>query len=91
MDMNTNEIIAKLQHIKPQLQRDYAVKKVGVFGSFSDGTYTENSDVDILVEFERPVGWRFFKLEKHLEKTLHRKVDLVTADALNCNSIPYVI
>jgi len=55
--MDTKEVISRLQEIKPYLQREYAVKTMGVFGSFSDGTYTDNSDVDILVEFERPIGW----------------------------------
>ena len=81
--MNADEIISKLQMIKPHLQREYALKTLGVFGSFSDGTYNDDSDVDILVEFERPVGWSFFKLEKYLEDTLKRKIDLVTINALN--------
>ena len=85
--MDTNEIIDKLQRIKPQLQHEYAVKSVGLFGSFADGTNNESSDVDILVEFERPVGWNFFKLEKYLEKTFNRKIDLVTPNALRDNFV----
>ena len=89
--MDTNEVIDKLQRIKPDLQRDYAVKSVGLFGSFATGTYTDSSDVDILVEFERPVGWRFFALENYLEKTLNRKIDLVTASALKEQIKPFII
>ena len=89
--MDTIEIINKLQLIKPQLQREYAVKKVGLFGSFADGTYTEESDVDILVEFERPVGWQFFSLEKYLERTLNRKIDLVTVNALKEQFKPVIL
>ena len=81
--MGTNEIINNLQRIKPHIQHEYAVKTVGLFGSFADGTNTKGSDVDILVEFEKPIGWKFFKLEKYLEKTLNRKIDLVTINALN--------
>ncbi|MDR1119849.1 MAG: nucleotidyltransferase family protein [Dysgonamonadaceae bacterium] len=89
--MSTNEIIGKLQEIKPHLQKEYAVKTVGLFGSYADGTYTDNSDVDILVEFERPVGWKFFTLEKFLEKTLNRKIDLVTPHALKEQIKPYIL
>ena len=89
--MDTNELINKLQHLKPQLKREYAVKRVGLFGSFADGTFTEDSDVDILVEFEHPVGWQFFKLENYLEKTLHRKIDLVTSNALKEQFKPFVL
>ena len=64
------------------LYADFSVKKIGLFGSFSDNTYTENSDIDLLVELERPIGWRFFSLELYLEKIFGRKIDLVTKNAL---------
>ena len=89
--MGTDEVISKLQRLKPQMQREYAVKTVGLFGSFADGTYTDTSDVDILVEFERPVGWQFFKLENYLEKEFHRKIDLVTVNALKEQYRPFVL
>jgi predicted nucleotidyltransferase len=89
--MNTNEVISKLQQIKPYLQQEYAVKTVGLFGSFADGTYTDDSDVDILIEFERPVGWQFFTLEKYIEKALGRKIDMVTANALKEQMKPFIL
>ncbi|MDR2650770.1 MAG: nucleotidyltransferase family protein [Prevotellaceae bacterium] len=89
--MDSSEIINKLQEIKPYLQKEYAVKTVGLFGSFADGTYTDDSDVDILVEFEKPVGWKFFTLEKFLEKRLNRKIDLVTVNALKEQIKPFVL
>ena len=89
--MDTNEVICQLQQVKPQLQKEYAVKTVGLFGSFADGTQTDMSDIDILVEFEYPVGWQFFKLEKYLEKMLHSKIDLVTVNALKEHYKPYVL
>jgi len=77
-----NEILSKLAELKPILIEDYAVKEIGLFGSYSNNTYTENSDIDILVELEKPIGWKFFTLELYLEKVLGRKVDLVTKKAL---------
>jgi predicted nucleotidyltransferase len=47
--------------------------------------------VDILVEFEQPVGWKFFTLEKDLEKMLNRKIDLVTANALKEQMKPFIL
>ena len=76
--MNTNEVISKLQRIKPYLQREYAVKTVGLFGSFSTGNYTDSSDVDILIDFERPVGVEFIDVSCLLEKEFNRKVDVVS-------------
>ncbi len=64
------------------LHNDFAVSKIGLFGSFSDNSYTENSDIDILVELDRPIGWKFFSLQLYLEKIFGRKIDLVTKNAL---------
>ena len=77
-----NDILFKLKELKPILYRDYAVKKIGLFGSFSDDSYSQNSDIDILVELEKPIGWKFFSLELYLEKVFNRKIDLVTKNAL---------
>ena len=76
------EIINKLQELKPTLKADYSVKEIGLFGSYSDGTFNEESDIDILVELYQPIGWKFFSLEIYLEKTFGRKIDLVTKSAL---------
>ena len=64
------------------LLNEYAVRKIGLFGSLSDGTYTDESDIDILVELEKPIGWKFFSLELYLEQVFGRKIDLVTKAAL---------
>jgi len=77
-----NDIILKLKELKPLLYKDYSMKEIGLFGSFSDETFTEESDIDLLVEFERPIGWKFFSLEIYLEKIFNRKIDLVTKNAL---------
>ena len=80
--MTKNDILNKLSDLKPILSRDYAVKQIGLFGSFSDDTNTDESDIDLLVEFERPIGWKFFSLEIYLESIFGRKIDLVTKNAL---------
>jgi predicted nucleotidyltransferase len=77
-----NEILVKLKELKPTLHSNYSVKEIGLFGSFSDNTATENSDIDILIELEKPIGWKFFSLELYLEKIFNRKIDLVTKNAL---------
>jgi uncharacterized protein len=77
-----NSILEKLRELKPMLKEDYSVIEIGLFGSFSDGTFTDKSDIDILIELEKPIGWRIFTLELFLEKTFGRKIDLVTKGAL---------
>ena len=80
--ISKNDILSKLKELKPILYNDYSVIKIGLFGSFSDNTFTEDSDIDILVELERPIGWKYFSLELFLEKVFDRKVDLVTKNSL---------
>lgn len=75
-------ILTRLRELKPALYKDFAVTEIGLFGSFSDNTNTEESDIDIIVELEKPIGWKFFTLELYLEKTFNRKIDLVTKSAL---------
>jgi predicted nucleotidyltransferase len=75
-------ILSKLTELKPELYIDYSVKEIGLFGSFSDDSFTDDSDIDIIVEFEKPIGWKFFTLEIYLEKIFGRKIDLVTKNAL---------
>lgn len=51
--MELNEIIDKLERYKKELKLKFAVREIGVFGSYVRGEEQENSDIDILVEFEQ--------------------------------------
>lgn len=82
MSLSKQEILNKLSELKHDLHKKYGVKSIGLFGSYSDNSYNEFSDVDILVEFEKPIGWSFFNLESELEDNLGKKIDLVTIQAL---------
>jgi predicted nucleotidyltransferase len=54
-----------------------------VFGSLARGEATPASDIDLLVEFDRPVGlFEFIRLKLYLEDLTGRGVDLVTPDAI---------
>ena len=76
------EIKETLKKVKPILQEKFKVKEIGIFGSYGRGEESEESDVDILVEFYEPIGWEFFDVKEFLEEILGRKVDLVTVRAL---------
>lgn len=78
----SEQIEKRLKTIKPLLQDEYKIRKIGYFGSLAKGTINANSDIDILVEFSEPIGWEFLDLKKLLEKQLNRPVDLVTKNAL---------
>lgn len=71
-----------LKKYKPFLKKNFKVKEIGIFGSYSKGEESGKSDIDILVEFYEPIGWEFIDLKEFLEGILHREVDLVTVKAL---------
>ncbi|MCG2661641.1 MAG: nucleotidyltransferase domain-containing protein [Kiritimatiellae bacterium] len=58
------------------------MKKIALFGSVVDGEYTKHSDIDMVIEFEEPIGLRFIDLAEYLENKLGRKTDILTADGL---------
>lgn len=76
------DIETKLQELKPILLDKFHVSKIGYFGSYAVGGQTNQSDLDLLVEFSQPIGWEFFTLEKFLEQEFGVSIDLVTKDAL---------
>jgi uncharacterized protein len=49
------------------LAKEYAVSKIGIFGSVVKGAMTEDSDLDIYVEFKRPIGFKFIEFVEYLE------------------------
>ena len=77
------EIQEILRQKKPILRERFKVKEIGIFGSFVRGEEKDTSDLDILVELQRPVGLiKFVGLQNYLSDELGEKVDLVTKSAL---------
>lgn len=81
--MNANEVAAALKAALPLLRREYGVKRLGLFGSFARGTQTESSDVDIVAEFDRPIGLRFVEFAELLERIVGRRVDVLTPSGIS--------
>lgn len=66
-----------------RLAQNYGVSQIGVFGSFVFGDCRKDSDIDLLVEFKKPIGlFDFIELENYLTDKLGRKVDLVAKKGL---------
>jgi hypothetical protein len=82
ISMKREEIETILKQQKTYLAENYFVSKIGVFGSYARNEQTEESDIDILVEFSRPVGFEFIDLKYYLESLFNKPVDLVTVNAL---------
>ena len=83
MCMLTREkLIEKLRQELDNLRAEFGVRRIAIFGSFADNTQTSRSDVDVVVELDRPLGFKFFDLVERLEKVLGKKIDILTVDAL---------
>jgi len=81
--MRRDDAIAALSKLLPTLRRDFAVRRIALFGSTARGHARAESDLDVLVEFAGgPTFDSFLGLKFFLEDNLGRKVDLVTPDAL---------
>ncbi len=77
------EIKKILASYKPELQKRYKVKEIGIFGSYIKGKQRKNSDLDILIDFyEKPDLFTFVEIENFLSEKLKVKVDLVMKSAL---------
>lgn len=73
-----NSILNDLKKIKPELSARFHVQSIGLFGSITRNDFTDKSDIDILVDFSKPIGIAFIDLADFLEHRYHCKVDLVS-------------
>ena len=76
------EVKSKLEKLKPELMAKYPLAYIGIFGSVARGDNRDDSDVDIIVEFTKPVGVQFIDLANELEARLGREVDLITREGV---------
>jgi hypothetical protein len=89
--MKRDEILHLLREHLTELQSKFGVKSLAFFGSVARDEARADSDVDILVEFAKPIGFfEFMDLKFYLEELLGRQVDLVTSKALKPRMRPQV-
>lgn len=87
--LTAKQILSLLQKNQETLQK-YSVKKIGLFGSYATGSQRQRSDIDFLVDFEKPTFDNFMGLVFYLEKLFGKKVDLITDGNLSPYIKPYV-
>jgi len=86
----TRARILKALRGRDEALKKYSVKRIGLFGSYARGEQKRGSDIDFLVEFEKPTYDNFFDLIVYLEKLFGRKVEVLTPDAVNTIRVPEV-
>lgn len=78
-----DDILHVLQEAKSELKDRFFVRSIGVFGSaVRDDFSPSSSDIDILVDFSKPVGIEFIDLANFLETKFQRKIDLVSKNGV---------
>lgn len=81
--MKRKDAIEILSARRSDLHREFGVRSLALFGSVARDEAGEGSDVDVLVEFDRPTGlFGLIRLQQHLEVLLGCKVDVGTAAGL---------
>ncbi len=80
--MTREQVIQRLAGARVELA-SLGVRSLDLFGSVARGELSPDSDVDLLVDFDKPVGlFHFFRVQRRLEEILGSKVDLVMRDAV---------
>ena len=85
-----DEYKAILADHRKELADRYHVETMAIFGSVTRGDAREDSDIDILVDFDEPIGLDFVQLAEDLEAILGRRVDLVSRNAIKPRYWEYV-
>ncbi len=80
--LTSEEVINTLRKELSFLKKEFRVKKIGLFGSFAKGKPKEESDIDIIVEFEKSIGLAFMDLADHLENLFNKKVNILTPEGI---------
>ncbi|MEO8734047.1 MAG: nucleotidyltransferase domain-containing protein [Flavobacteriales bacterium] len=85
-----SDILTVLRRERSRLFAKYGLKSMAVFGSITRDDFRPDSDVDIMIEMERPIGIEVLELEAELARIVSRKVDLVMRGAVKPHYMPYI-
>jgi predicted nucleotidyltransferase len=87
---NTEQIVNILKSQKKKLEKKYPISELALFGSYARGDNRDDSDIDILVDFNGRIGIEFISLAHELEDIFQTKVDLVSRKGIKPYYLPFV-
>jgi predicted nucleotidyltransferase len=87
---NAQQIVNILKGQKEELEKKYPISELALFGSYARGDNHEQSDIDILVDFNGRIGIEFITLAHELEDLFKTKVDLVSRKGIKPYYLPFV-
>lgn len=88
--MTKEDILGILSKAKSELQEQFKVRKLALFGSYARGEQRADSDVDILVEVDPSIGLEFVTLAQKIETLLGVNVDLVSSRAVTSQAMEFI-
>lgn len=84
--MTKEDILQKIESQKNFIKKEFAVEKIGLFGSYAKDKQTDSSDIDFYVEFRKKTFDNLAGLWVYLEELFHKKVDILHKHS-NSNSV----
>jgi hypothetical protein len=75
--LTRDDILRTLRVEKPLMREKYGVLEIGLFGSYATGTPNQESDIDLLVDFEAPRFDHLAGLQLFLENEFNKKIEIV--------------
>ena len=87
---STIRILQILKDRKPDLQKRYPISELGLVGSYARGDFNDQSDIDILVDFNGRIGIEFISLAHELADIFKTKIDLVSRKGIKPKYLPFV-
>ena len=87
---NLTSIKNTLTQLKPELTRKFFVNSIGLFGSVVRDDFNEESDIDIIVDFDKPIGVEFIDLADFIESKLRKRVDLVSKNGVKARYLQQI-
>ncbi|MCW1966904.1 MAG: nucleotidyltransferase family protein [Anaerolineae bacterium] len=89
--LTKQQVTLILQQQLPYLIAEYGVKRLGIFGSVAKGLQQKKSDIDLIAEFDQPLGLRFVEFTDYLEQLLETPVDVITPAGVKAIRNPQVV
>lgn len=90
--LNQEMIFDTLSNLQGQLLKDFKVKTIGIFGSYARGEATDESDIDVLVDFQEGATLlEWSGLNQFLEEVFAKKIDCVPFDSMREELRPYIM
>ena len=90
--MTLADITNKLIPLKPELHTRFGVSEIGVFGSWVRGEQKDTSDIDVLVDFDKPIDlFDLMELQEFLEEVFDRKFDIALRRSLKKHIGQYIL